>query len=154
MGGLVEVEQPRPIRPRRLGLDQPRSVNSGCRHVESTTRVDDARYTGQPLIVIEIEKPRCRVGWEKTSRNRTLPVGVVQGEVHVPRYRTRWTDLDNALDSRDMYLRDIDRCYDGRARNRGIVDARSTFFLIRRKLRDNTKWKAMHVTELEEVVPL
>src|SRR5882672_7725127 len=152
--GLVEVEQARAIWPRRLGLDQPRSVNSGCRQVESTTRVHDARYAGQPLIVIEVEKSGCRIRRKESSRNRTRPERVVQGDVHVSRYRTRWTDLDNALDSRDTDLRDIDRCHDGRAWNRGIVDAWGALFPIRRQLRHNTEWKAMHVTELEEVVPL
>jgi len=88
---LLKSNRPDAIWPRRLGLDQPRSVNCGCRHVESTTRVHDARYAGQPLIVIEGRKIRVSNPAERILHKSDASRTRGSSEVHVSRYRTRWT---------------------------------------------------------------
>src|SRR5207253_2126740 len=80
---LVEVQEAGPVR--RVGVRAVRestSIGTGRGEVEAAGRIHDARDPRQTLVVVEIERSRRRHDGEESTSDRSVPIRMVQGEVH------------------------------------------------------------------------
>src|SRR5207245_3146307 len=148
---LVEVEQAGPVR--RIGVRAVRestSIDAGRREVEAMGGIHHARDARQPLVVVEVERSRRRHGGEEPAGDRAVPVRVVQGQVHVRRYRPARPYLDDALDAGDAHLVDVHRRHDYDTGPGAAVEPTRNALVLRRQIGHDAAGATMYVPGLVE----
>src|SRR5207245_2236535 len=143
---LVEVEQTPSVR--RIGIvavGETATVDPRGRHVKSAARVHGTRGAGQPLVVVEVEVPRGRIGREETAADWTFPVGVIDRQVHVAREWSWRPYFQHAFEPRYADLGDVHRRDNRGSRHSRIVDAGRALLPVRRTLCDQTEGEPTYV---------